>query len=293
MVIERYFNLDKNTWEKLKKDLFWLVKLINNSAGEYSLQLRQNYFNIYYQGNSLAKINPHSNGTHTAYIHAKFVDSSLMPKLEQYSINKSSGSTSSKGKYLSFRIQPNRLRQFFQRSHITRLSNNIRSVHNGEEITIEQVIITDNPPNNKFIIIDRQVAHHNNRAQIDLLALKRDTLDSPFHFVVIEVKLGRNPELMKKVGVQINQYISRIKEHIKDYSNCYRINYRQKYELGVFSQEMPSNIEIDENKSSVEGLVAVAGYSQTGKTYIRRLEQEIKINNWKIKIHQMPAYSLF
>ena len=291
MVIKHYLELDADRWEKTKRDLLPLVRLINNFGGEYSLQLREGYFNIYYQGNSLARVTPNKNGTYTASIHKKFAQHETLKKLERYSVNKPSQSARSKGKHVSFSIRPQNLHQFFRWSNINSLSSRIRAVHNGEEITFEQVLITDNPPSDKLIIIDRQVADHTSRAQIDLLALERDSVDKPFHFLVIEEKLGRNSDLKGKVRIQLNSFIDRVKKHVDAYADCYEKNYRQKKQLGLFdpfSDKLPDEIEIDRNENTVEGLIVVGGYSQFAEKVLREnLCPKIKKNRSHIKVQRI------
>lgn len=279
MVIERY--LDTGRFERAKKDLPPLVGLINRSGGEYSLQLRENYFNLYYQGNSLAKIIPNKNGTYSAEIHNKFLRDGILKRLEQYS----KITTRKSSDYICFRIEPGKFYQFFQSKNLKNLSARIRAVGNGEEITFEQVLITDNPPSKKFIIIDRQVADHVNKAQIDLLALRRDSENRTFHFLIIELKLGRNAELYGKVGGQLSGYIDHIKKHIGDYVDCYKKNYQQKRQLGLFDNNLPSEIEIDEN--TVDGLIVVGGYSQLAEKALPSLCLKIKENRWNIKVQQI------
>ena len=289
-VIERY--LGPHIWEKVGKDptIRRLVRLINTSGGEYSLQLRENYFNIYYQGNSLAKVIPNKNGTYSAVIHREFLQldkwDRILGKLKQYS-SSSEISRNVKGsrRYVTFRIHPGKLYHFFQSEHLKALSSNIRAVHSGEEITFEQVLITDNPPSNNFIIIDRQVADHKNKRQMDLLALKRASVDKPFHFVVIELKLGKNPELHGKVGDQLNKYVKHIRKFMKDYVGSYKETYRQKKHLGLFDSSLPNDIEIDKN--TVEGLIVVGGYSGLAKKALANLCHNIKENRWDIKVQQM------
>lgn len=298
-VIERYFKLDEprwldeRRWEQIKKNLQPLIGIINRSGGEYNLQLRENYFNIYYQGNSLALVRPSGNGTYTAYIHEKFAQGDALKKLEKHSINKPSeegriGSQDSE--YVIFRIRPSDFHRFFQSNNLNALASKVRRVGNGEEITFEQAVMTDNPPSANLIIIDRQVADHRNRAQIDLLALARDSVDRPFHFLVIEVKLGRNPELSAKVGRQLTGYVNHVRNYIKDYADCYRKNYRQKKELGLFGPDLSEYVEIDEDRNSVEGLVVVCGYSGLAKQAINNLRKEIGQNQWDIEVKQMPRF---
>ena len=288
MIIKRYLELGADRWERAKKDLQRLVRLINNSGGEYSLQLRENYFNIYYQGNSLAKVIPNRKGTYTARIHERFLTDRILDTLKKYSVVKKT--TGERSPYVHFTIQPQNLHQFFQRSNINSLSSKIREVHSGEEVTFEQVLITDNPPSENFIIIDRQVADHKNKAQMDLLALERASVDKPFHFLVIEVKLGRNPELREKVGSQLNWYVDHIREYMKDDVDCYKENYRQKKELGLFDPFdtcLPNEIAIDKDKKTVEGLIVVGGYSGLADKALRNLCQEIREKRWDIKLQRM------
>ena len=298
MVIERYLKVrsqNPEMWKQTKEDLKPLVGLINRSGGEYSLQLRENYLNIYYRGNSLAKVIPDRKGTYTARIHKEFLQldepDKILRKLKQYSsINETSQNAKDKRKYVIFRIQQGKLYHFFQSNHLKALSSNIRERGYGEEITFEQVLITDNPPSEKFIIIDRQVADHKNKAQIDLLALKRASVDKPFHFVVIEVKLGRNPELREKVGKQLNAYIERIRKYMKAYVECYKENYQQKKELGLFDPFgpcLPNEVEIDEDEKTVEGLIVVGGYSGLADKALRNLRQKIRENRWAVKVQRM------
>lgn len=291
-VIQRYLSPD--IWEKAESDLTLkrLVRLINSSGGEYSLQLRDNYFNIYYRGNSLAKVTLHKKQevSYSAEIHEDFLQrdepNKTLKKLKQYSsINEASPR-------VTFRILPGKLYHFFQSNHLKALSSNIRKRGYGEEITFEQVLITDNPPSQKFIIIDRQVADHDSKAQIDLLALARDSTDKPFHFLVIEVKLGRNPELQGKVGEQLSKYIKhiRIKEHMEDYVACYKENYRQKKELGLFDPfdpSLPDGIEIDPDAKTVKGLIIVGGYSGLAKQALETLCKTIREKQWDVKVHLM------
>ena len=125
MVIERY--LDTKRFEGVKRDLPPLVGLINRSGGEYSLQLRENYFNIYYQGNSLARVKPNKNGTYSAEIHRKFLRDDILERLERYS----EITTRKSSNYVCFRIEPREFYQFFQSKNLKSLSARIRAVGNG------------------------------------------------------------------------------------------------------------------------------------------------------------------
>ena len=52
--MKRYFSDEK--FERLCKDFAFLVSKAKDYKGELDIRLRDNYFNLYYKGNSLAKI---------------------------------------------------------------------------------------------------------------------------------------------------------------------------------------------------------------------------------------------
>ena len=121
---------------------------------------------------------------------------------------------------------------------------------------------------------------------MDLLALKRNSVNGPFHFLVIEVKLGWNPELQGKVGKQLSGYLGHIRSHIRDYIDCYKENYRQKKQLGLLCDRLPDEINIGEEP--VEGLVVVGGYSQLAKESLKSLRAQwphIKVRHLKMSLY--------
>ena len=285
--IDRFFSHEGAAWEAMKEDLKPLVRLINSSNEEYNLQVRRDCFNVYYQGNSVAQVTPRRNHTYSIQIHEKFMTDGLRQRLE--ALERHCSSRRSKSGYISFNVRASNLHPFFQRKHLNTISGQIRKAHNGEEITMEQVIVTDNPPSPEFLIIDRQVADHLNWARIDLLGLRRADTGS-YRFVVFEIKLGRNPELRERAGRQVNQYVGHIREHIFDYAKCYEINYVQKKQLGLFDNShvpMPDSIEIDREPASVEGLVVAGGYSHLANRNIEELRRAIRENGWDIRVKQM------
>ena len=53
-IIKRYFSPD--IFESVKKDFKFLIDKIIKSGFEYDMQIREDCFNLYYKGNSLAKV---------------------------------------------------------------------------------------------------------------------------------------------------------------------------------------------------------------------------------------------
>ena len=287
VAIAHYISRDSAGLAKIYKDLQPVVKNVNSSMGEITLQLRENYFDMYYQGNALAKVDlPRRGGKYLVQIHKKFLverpwdpipeDCTLQSHLSGLEAFRCPPGNAPSD-YQRFEVEAKKLAWFFQKTHLERLARSIRRVNNGEEITFEQLVMTDNPPRADFIIIDRQVADHVSRKQMDLLALASDDPSGPFHFLVLELKLGRNKELEDHVADQLQEYIARIRDNIGDYANCYEKNYAQKWEMGLFrpyadTAGLTSLITIKRDPQSVEGLVVVGGYSQLGASSIRKLK---------------------
>lgn len=65
------------------------------------------------------------------------------------------------------------------------------------------MLITDNLDRDELILIDRQVPDTKLNRRMDLLALKQ-TQGSQYRFLVLEVKMGNNPELKDKVANQVS-----------------------------------------------------------------------------------------
>ena len=182
----------------------------------------------------------------------------------------SSWESKKSGRYRRWVIDGTDVVRFFTKVNITKLGAQIASVNNGEEITFEQILMTDNPPSKSLVIIDRQVTDSKMRKQMDILALTRPGGSGPFRFLVIEVKLGKNPELRDSVAGQLNNYVSHIRANIEDYVACYTKNYGQKKQLGLINfKGMEASIEIE---SVVEGVVVVGGYSGIASGAISELK---------------------
>ncbi|MCH8817730.1 MAG: hypothetical protein IIC92_08390 [Chloroflexi bacterium] len=257
-VIRRYFD-DRATLARVTRDFGRLIRFINASHAEYTLQLRQNSFNVYYRGSSLASVRPSGRGRYSVRIHRRFLQGTVKDKMSQHCDEQPYGGADDGASNIRFYVRPAQLPRFFQSNHLSALASNIARVNYSEELAFEQVLMTDNPASERLIVIDRQIADHSWTRQLDLLALARDSDSGPFHFLVIEVKTGKNPELRHKVGQQLTDYLDHIREHFADYIDCYKENYRQKKLMGLFGDDLPAEIEIE---SSVKGLVISGGYSR-------------------------------
>ena len=258
MEIKRYFS--KDNLKRIKKDFKFLVKLIDKSYGEFDFAIRDDYFNIYYKGNSLTKVKPLKNNSYNVSINTKFFDNTKADNPIFYTSKKNSD---------NIVLSDKQLHRFFQRKHFTEFASRIKKVHNGEEIDFEQSLITDNLNREDFIFIDRQVSDTKlKRKRLDLLALKQ-VKGNQYKFVVSEVKLGNNSELKSKVAMQLDGYVKHINDNFNDYKKCYEKHFKQKRELGLIKNPTFDYIDIIE---PVEGFILVGGYSGIAIEQINELK---------------------
>ena len=264
-VIKRY--LSDVMLKEFKSDFSNVIKIVNNSYGELDLAIRHEYLNLYSRGNSIAKITWKKDHRWEVSIHWRFFKGTNTDSFEFYESKKESG------EYVVVSLSPEKppLR-FLQKAHINQFSSRVREVNYGEEITFEQVIITDNLGRENLILIDRQVTDSILRGKrMDLLALKQiEPGTNCYGFMVIEIKLGKNVELKKDVASQLDGYVRHIKSHFAAYKKCYEQHYRQKKQLGLIETPNFEQIEIVEQ---IEGLVVVGGYSKLAHQNIAELRQ--------------------
>ena len=250
MAINR--SLSDDRFERILRDFEFLFERVRQEHGELDLRLRDNYFNVYHRGNSLAKVElgPRE-GPYRISISREFAEG----ELSDTRFPEPSG----KGT-LVWRIPPMLLHAFFQTKHIDRLKRRIAERNYGEEITFEQMLITDNMNREDFYIIDRQVIRPRaDGKRVDALAIQQvEPGINKYRFVVLEAKLGCNPELEYEVGPQLQSYLDDIDQHFDEFKACYERTYCQMQKTGLFRQPAFDRIEI---VRPVEGWIVVGGYS--------------------------------
>lgn len=257
--MKRYLS-DQNI-ERVKNDFGFLIRAINRSFGELDLRLRGVYFNLYYKGNSLAKVTFTEKGYEVS-IHWKFAKD-VYDNDDRFKVSKRSG------EYVIFKINdPAQLPAFFQKKYLDNLCSAIKKTNYGEEIMFEQMLITDNRDRRDLIIIDRQITETSLRnKRLDLLGLK-EVESGRYGFLVIEVKLGNNKELKGDVVKQLHGYIEHIKRNFDDWKKCYKRVYDQMRYLNLIDKG-PSMMEI---KKNIKGMILVGRYSGLASDNIKRLQ---------------------
>ncbi len=255
MVIKRYFSED--VFSHVKADFTFLIDKILQSGFEYDLQIRDNYFNLYYKGNSLGKISYNSRtDLYKIEIHKKFINSKIRERFKP-----------KEGTYLTFMLPREQLHPLFSSQNLSSMAHKVKEVYYQEETTFEQMIMTDNVNRSDLIIIDRQIVDKTVRTRMDLLALAQKE-GNDYQFCVIEVKLGNNSELRGDVLSQLKRYIQRISSNFEDYKKCYKLNFRQKQELRLLDSDLRVNIVPD-----VIGVIVVSGYSGIAQKNVAELKQ--------------------
>jgi hypothetical protein len=238
------------------------LSAVKSYHGELELAFRKGRLSVYYRGNSLATIVFRRAEMYRIEIHERFL-AGLDPQTQaKFSVSRGYGRVEA---------DAHDAHQVLQRPNIDKLMKAIRDINHSEELTFEQILITDNPPTPGFLLIDRQVRDTHMKKRLDLLGLRR--LESGrYGFVVIEVKLGKNAELSEAAATQLQEYVDHIRkpEHAEAYARCYEKTYEQKRQLRLIDgDDMPATIEID--GSHVEGLVVVGGYTLQAREQTDRL----------------------
>jgi len=272
MAINRTFTSDN--FLRVNKDFRFLLKFIIKSKGEYDFSIRDNYFNIYYKGNSLAKVSISKSEYYRVSINEKFFRATKADNNKFYTAIKR------KNIYANILLHKKELHPFFQVNHMNNFASKIKDVNNGEEIGFEQQIITSNLNREEYIIIDRQVTDSElKRKRMDLLLLKQ-VKEKNYQFLVGEVKMGNNPELSGDVATQLSDYVTHIDTNFPAYKDCYEIQYAQKRKLGLIIKPSFDKINI---VKPVKGIVIVGGYAGKGKEQIA----DLKAKQQKIEVKEL------
>ncbi len=273
-MIARYFN--EENFARLLSDFGFLQKTLKAYKGELDISLRDQYLNLYFRGNNAAKIVFKASGVYEIEIHEKFFSDSLSKDTRFTSKSRKNNRV--------LKTTAELVHPALQKSYLDEIYRNIKAENYSEELAFEQMLMTDNLNRDDLIIIDRQVTDRNLKGRrMDLLALKQ-VQDNQYHFIVLEVKMGNNPELKNDVANQVNTYVNHIDENFEAYKACYEKHYSQKKQFGIIWEPKWTEIEIVKD---VQGMIVVGGYSRIAKAQIETLEENhpaLKIRSFTYKI---------
>ncbi len=247
---------------RFSKDFVFLFDSIRRQCGELDLRLRNDYFNVYYRGNSLAKVK-FLREDYDVQIHKEF-GAGVFDE-DRF------GAPRSQGNYLVWHLKKGQLPSFLQSRHIKSLAKRIKNRNFSEETAFEQMLITDNMDRSGLILIDRQIEGGSIPGRMDLLALRQVDGDSNrYHFLILELKMGNSSDLTMKVAAQLKGYINAVTKDFDQFKASYECVYRQLKAVGMFPQCRHSEVDI---VKGVQGLVVVGGYSGLADKALRQLRQ--------------------
>jgi hypothetical protein len=255
-------SLDDETLKRVKGDFGFLVARIAKEEGELDLRLRNNYFNLYYKGNSLARVEvartPYRIEINKAFAVGSIDDNRFgLPEMS--------------GDYCAYSVEAKKLPAFLSKAVITKLYSKIKDCAFSEELVFEQLLMADNRNRKDFIVIDRQVQGGAlGRNRVDLLGLRHTGDANEYNFVIIEAKMGNNPELRREVADQLQHYVQIMNEHFGDFQRCYQRTYLQMKQLGLLDTPSFDEISI---VAPVKGVVVVAGYPGLARKATQELNQ--------------------
>lgn len=253
-------SIDDGHLARFAHDFKFLFERVEAECGELDLRLRDNYFNLYYKGNSLAKVHV-DRKPYGVEVHQDFAEGH--PTVSSWPMH---------GDYHAGKVEAGKLHSFFSKVNIDRMARMIKVRAYQEEIRVEQMLITDSLGQNDFFFIDRQITGGAlGRSRLDLLALRQVTPgQNRYRFVIVEVKLGNNPELRSDVGGQIQGYVNlwNTEPAFADFKQCFEKTYKQMHQLNILTTPDFSEIIIE---PPVTGCIVVAGYSGLGAKKSREL----------------------
>jgi hypothetical protein len=185
---------------------------------DLNLEIRDNYINVYYKGNSLLKLSETSSAQYKAVIDKKFLAGLSFPLV----------------------FTEGNIDQF--RSAIPLIKQNIVKVGTRSlEIEYEQMIIRANnyePRNNsEYFIVDKQYAVKEGRYDLTGIFWERTRRrrNQEVPVCLMEIKFALNTDI-SEVHEQIYRYYESIKPRAAEFATEMQLVFRQKIDLGLYIQ---------------------------------------------------------
>lgn len=238
---------------------------------DLDLQIRNNYINIYYKGNSILKLTELDEETnqYKADIHAKFLDG--IGDIENQVVNDT---------------WVKRYLEYLPKFKDNILSNGKKSM----EIEYEQLIIRANNleerVNSEYFIIDRQyVGEKESSDRFDLTGIywsgKNRKRGQKVPLVCMEVKYSLNKDI-QEIDEQLNRYYVHLEKRIKTIADESTIVLKQKLELGIIvpdkeRRETLSTLSISDSINEVQFVVILVDYNPNSILFERAIEKLKKL----------------
>lgn len=220
---------------------------------DLDLQIRDNYINIYFKGNSLLKLTESTNKKYQVDIHPKFTGAEPVSGL----------------------VDEKTTKEFIKRIPVLK-ENIIRFGVTSLEVEYEQLIIRANNNekrnNSEYFIIDRQYATSIGRFDLTGIYWKRNKRkkgqEVPLCFM--EIKFALNKDI-KKVHKQIERYYIEIVKNTPFIAEEAQSILRQKLDLDLFDQhrnrlEAMKTLKISENIEDYQFILVLVDYNPFSKS---------------------------
>ena len=186
---------------------------------ELDLEIRDNYINVYYKGNSLLKLTESIAGRYQVEIHEKFTEGLVIP---------------------SGLVDPETTRRFLDAIPLLK-QNTLKHGKRSLEIEYEQMIIRANnyePRNNsEYFVVDRQYTFSAGRFDLTGIFWDRNhrKKGQEVAMCLMEVKCALNQD-MAEVHNQLSRYYEAIEPRAASIAEEGERIFRQKLELGLYDQ---------------------------------------------------------
>jgi len=249
--------LDKIFVSELKKGgLFYSIvdSVINDNTLDF--EIRDEYINIYFKGNSILKLN--ENGSFK--IHKKF--------LNGISLSSFAFSTASD------------VKNFLD--NIPLIKNNVISVKSRRptlEIEYEQLLIRSNNlnknVNSEIFLTDRQYTDNINNSRFDLSGFfwsrKNRKRKQTVPLIFIEVKYSLNPDI-SDIDKQIDKYYNAVNSNISDIASETEYLKNLKIELGLINQSKDrldalKTLKVSDKIQDAKFIIALIDYNPNSKLF--------------------------
>lgn len=222
---------------------------------DLDLQIRDNYLNVYFKGNSLVKLTERMAGKYAVNINAKFA---VKPEIQELCDEITAAEFIKKIPWVK--------------------ENIIKYGKDSLEIEYEQLIIRANnfePKNNsEYFIVDRQyVANDEDDNRFDLTGFywprKGRRRGEQVPLCLMEVKFSRNPDI-ESIHEQISQYHDFLKKNISAFAEEAQNVFQQKLALGLINRgenqvEALRTLRISPNIENAQFILIFVDYNPFSK----------------------------
>jgi hypothetical protein len=215
-------NLSDTFVNNLKNGFLWGLNQRAINDTDLDIQIRSNYINIYYKGNSLLKLTEFAPDRYRIELHPKFTQGVTIADL----------------------IDESTTQLFLDQIPFIK-ENILKYGESSLEVEFEQMIIRSNnyePRNNsEYFILDRQItAGKEGRFDLTGIYWKRShrRKDQEVPLSLIEVKYALNPDI-QNVHDQLSRYYQAVHDKVGEVAEEAECLLKQKIDLGHFTQ--PSN----------------------------------------------------